>query len=907
MKSYLIRAFFVASFSLSLAASPTHAAGTDSRIVNLSTRGMVGSGADVLIAGFVIGGTEPKEVLIRAVGPTLADAGVKEVLARPRLTVYNRQGTVIATQESWPGTLKTVFSQIGALPLPDGSDDAAIRLTLDPGAYSVHVSGVSAPRGVALAEIYELGGTSRLLNLSTRGRVETGEKLMISGLVISGTSPRRVLLRAGGPALMNVGVTGVLPDPKLSLIDRSGKVVATNDDWCDSDYLEDVIAAGTNAGAYAFKRSSYDSALLIDLPPGLYTMHVVGLGDRPGIALLEVYDLTDTVPAGSIATMNSTAAKPNPVGPRPKPNPKPAPEPTADPTPGPFTPYSTAALSWSWADVNARLGPTFAALNPGAIDDRPTLFTNVSKNAGSAYYVRINPYELGELGTESDYWSDTGQVGYIPNDPTADPGLDRVQFFAYYNRVFAISPRPDGASGQLHSDPQTREPRYIELNGGTPMQPVAMVRGYGMQQNEQVMVYRDGLFAVAGMQTSRSGSERPYPGFKFPKHKVPRGIAITTSNEFALVTIWDTERNQGQLAVVALEAKFLPFHTWPYMGMPNQGSFSDFKLLGYIDLPMKSPEAVAAASNGLWRGPSSTDNSVLSQIDLSTEGDRALLYNGGWQFVVAKNGYAIVSSLEDNKAVVVDLTPLFSYMRESYLSSLESFHKTLAARGPGPAQFPQTFDVNPAIKPVIVWQASVNQPTAVLAGQDVDRWSKDRFKAYIACREGLVRIIDTSSMMARYTWEIRGELKEIGTVTVGRNPVGMAFARHGENGLPLIPLDTTGVQRAPDAKNNMFYVACRGERSIDAVVTWHGQGQVYRRIKDTRLGDPVAVSVAVRGNIVTAADFAGKKLVSFRIGTIRDTRNNKVYPPGDPNYNYEFAGEMPLLGSPFLVNSANLN
>ena len=107
---------------------------------------------------------------------------------------------------------------------------------------------------------------------------------------------------------------------------------------------------------------------------------------------------------------------------------------------------------------------------------------------------------------------------------------------------------------------------------------------------------RDGLLAVAATQTSRAGSERPYPGFKFPKHKVPRALAVTTSNEFALVTIWDTDRNRGQLAVIALEGKYLPFHTWPYMAMPNQGSFSDFKLLGYIDLPMNSPDAVAAAS-----------------------------------------------------------------------------------------------------------------------------------------------------------------------------------------------------------------------------------------------------------------------------------------------------------------------
>lgn len=876
-------------------------AGSSSRLVNLSTRGVVGAGDDLLIAGFVIGGAGSKDVLIRALGPALAEAGLTGALARPRLQVFDAAGRVLATQEGWEASLKPLFAQLGASALPDHSADAALRLSLMPGPYSVQVTGIGSPRGIALVEVYEVGGAARLMNLSARGRVDRGDELLISGLVIAGSGPRRVLLRAGGPALARLGVKGVVPDPTLSLIDRNGRVVASNDDWCNSDYSAEVAGAGLATGAYGFTSESYDSALLIDLSPGVYSMHVSGLEGRSGIALLEVFDVTAATGVAEI-TMNSAAVKSG-GGTTRRVNPKPAPEPNS--LIG--TPYSAAQLSWAWADVNARLGPSFTTLQPAAVDDRPTLFRPVSRMAGSTYYTRINPYELGEPGWDNDYWSDTGQVGYVPNDPVNDPGLDRVQIYSYYNRVFATSPRPDTPSGSEHSDPQTREPRYIELNGGMPQQPVAMVRSYGMQQNEQLMVYRDGLFAVAGMQTGRAGNEKPYPGFKFPSHKVPRGIAVTTSLEFALVTIWDTERGQGQLAVVALEGKFIPFHTWPYMGLPNQGSFSDFKLLGYIDLPMKSPETVAAASNGLWQGPSSTDGKVLSQIDLAEAGRRKLLYDGAWQFTVAKNGYAIVASPTENKVAIVDLTPLFTYMRESYLTTQEAFDRTLATRGAAPEQFPQTFAVRPAITPELVWQGTIGEPTALLAGQELDRWSKDRFKAYVASRDGTVHILDTSSLMARNTWEIRGELKPIGSFQVGRNPVSMAFARRGESGLPLLPVDSTGVQRRADPTNNLFYVACRGERSVDAVVTWHGQGQVFRRIRDSRMGDPVAVNVAIRGYIVTVADFLGQKILSFRIGTLKDTRNNKVYPPGDPAYDHEFCGELPLRGSPFLVNSANLN
>lgn len=850
---------------------------TNSRVVNLSTRATVGSGSNVLIAGFVISGASAKDVLIRAVGPSLAAAGVSGALPQVKLQVFDSTGKALTSNQQWDSALKGAFGLVGAAPLTDGSRDAALRLTLAPGIYSAQVSGINQASGVALVEVYEMDGASRLLNLSTRARVETGDGILISGLVVTGNKPRRLLLRAGGPALAALGVDGVLADPTITVLDAQGTAWRANDNWGDDGNRVELAAVAAGAGAYPFSEGSRDAALVVSLPPGLYSVHVRGASGSTGVALLEAYDVTvDEGASGETAAGGSA--------------------------------YAASAFSWERAEVDARLGPSYAQLNAGAVDDRPTLYQAASKNPGKGYFVRINPYELGEPGSDSDYWSDSGQVGYIPDDPANDPGLDRIQTFAYYNRVFAISPRLDWASGKPHADQQTREAYYVTMNGGPLKQPIAMVRNYAMEQNEEIVIYRDGLFAVAGTQTSRSGSERPYPGFKFPTNKVPRAVAVTTSNEFALVAVWDTDRHVGQLAVVALEGKYLPFHTWPYMAMPNQGSFSDFKLLGYVDLPMAAPSAVAAASNGLWCGPSSTGGKVLSQIDLADDTLRQLVYGGAWQSVVAKGGYAIVSSFDENKVAIVDLTPLFAYVRESYLGSAAGYAATLAARGPGAEQFPQTFAANPAIAPKVVWQGAIEKPTAVLAGQSLDRWTKDRFKAYVAAQDGTVHIFDTSPLMARNSWEIRGTLQRIGAVKVGRNPVGLAFARHGASDLPLLPNDSTGAQRQPDELNNLFYVACRCDREVDAVVTWHGEGAVYQRIRDSRMGDPVAVSVARRGNIVTVADFAGKKLLSFRIGVIKDARNDKVYGCGasgtDP---FEFAGELPLAGSPFLVNSTNVN
>jgi len=568
--------------------------------------------------------------------------------------------------------------------------------------------------------------------------------------------------------------------------------------------------------------------------------------------------------------------------------------------------YLKAASAWGPISQNSRLGPSFEDLNPNATEDRPTNFKPESKPCAISFANRCNPYELGRDGCkmDNDYWSDSGQVAYVPNNMHDDPGLDRVQTFAYYNHVFALSPRLDYASGKPHPEPQTREKDYVKLDGHTLRYPVAMERNYGMLQNEELIVYRDGFFGVAGTQTSRAGNERPFPGIVFPKNKVPMGVAVTTQNEFALVPVWDTDAMHGQLAVIALEAKYLKFHTWPYMGLPNQGSFSDFKLLGYVDLPMAAPTSVAAASNGWWGGPSQTGGKVLSQIDLANAGTRHGMDKGdmGWASVISTKGYAIVASKDENKAAIVDLTPLLSYVRESYLSSQESFDETTKNKGQGPGQWPATFAEKPEITPKVIWQMDVPRPTAVLAGLRIDRWSQDRFKAYVASEDGTISIIDASPLMARWSWERRGKLGVMGTFKVGRNPVAMIFLRFGGSTAPIGPANLAG-----DPLNNLLWIACRGDREIVHAATWGAKGGIVRVIKDTRMGDPVGLSVASRGNILSVADFNGKKLISYRIGPITD-RYKVHYGCGeDGKAWFEVGGELSVEGKPFLINSVNVN
>jgi len=163
--------------------------------------------------------------------------------------------------------------------------------------------------------------------------------------------------------------------------------------------------------------------------------------------------------------------------------------------------YLAYFTGWDRGSVSARLGPTFAELNPNAIDDRPTNYKPKSKAGWLSFSNRTDPYELGPAdgpSPDNDYWSESGQVAYVPDDATSDPGLDRVQTFAYYNNVFAISPRLDYASGIPHPEPQTQEYSYLQTLGYLPHQPVAMVRNSTMIQNEALVIYRDGFLGVAG-------------------------------------------------------------------------------------------------------------------------------------------------------------------------------------------------------------------------------------------------------------------------------------------------------------------------------------------------------------------------------------------------------------------------
>ncbi len=212
-------------------------------------------------------------------------AGVAGVLANPTLTlVRSSDQTVIATNDDWQDAANAA-DIVAAGFAPGDAHESAVMMTLDPGAYTAIVSGVGGTTGVAIVEIFEVDHPEvPIVGISTRGRVDAGDNVLIGGIIVQGAAPQTVVIRARGPSLAGAGVAGVLANPVLTLVRSSDNtVVATNDDWQSGPSAAAIQAAGLQPGDPA------ESAILITLDPGAYTAIVSGAGGAAGVAIVEVF------------------------------------------------------------------------------------------------------------------------------------------------------------------------------------------------------------------------------------------------------------------------------------------------------------------------------------------------------------------------------------------------------------------------------------------------------------------------------------------------------------------------------------------------------------------------------------------------------------------------------------------
>jgi hypothetical protein len=272
------------------------------RLVNISARARCGTGNSVTAGGFVVAGT--KKVLVRAVGPTLRSQGIgaTELLADPTIELYNASARVrIGNFDNWgdeanAAEIPALASSLGAAALlADDTRSSAVLQTVSSGVYTFLIKGRADTSGIVLLEVYDAGGDGKFMNISARADGGTGNNVAIGGFVINGNGPKRVLMRAVGPTLtqQGIGEAEVMRNPFIELHDAShgNVVIATNDNWPDNANAADVVTTGARIGATPFAETDRtSSALLVSLPPGVYSFFGRGQADSTGIVLIEIYD-----------------------------------------------------------------------------------------------------------------------------------------------------------------------------------------------------------------------------------------------------------------------------------------------------------------------------------------------------------------------------------------------------------------------------------------------------------------------------------------------------------------------------------------------------------------------------------------------------------------------------------------
>jgi len=543
----------------------------------------------------------------------------------------------------------------------------------------------------------------------------------------------------------------------------------------------------------------------------------------------------------------------------------------------------------SVAGWNRRLGPDYVAANPSAADRRkpPRIYQPPPKPCPPARNAKGMTYEVGGPPAKEagDYSSTQAQVLYATESGGA--GLDRVLILDMENKCFSEKPEPPWWGG-FRPEPAVRE--WREKRGASPGGPVGLSRGLGTWSNHAILVFRNGLVATAGTATSQG----THPVFQFPPDKIPTAVCVTPRNEMALITVFDTRHRRGQLAVLALESWAPNFaHDWHqrYPLLPSVASYSDMKLLGYVDLPIKLPSAVGGGGNagGGWLHSSGGQNALPKDIDLSNPGLRASFIKGnnaGW---LSTSGFAVVLSKTEQRAVFVDLQPLFSGIQQAYFGSDESWAKTRDL-GPKPKQWPWTFDAEASLTPVVVADLEVPNPGCVF----VRATGGDNARAFIGAQDGTLISYRVGGLATGADAD-PAQIREAGRMTVGKNPVWIASK--GNFG----------------GADTSFIVVSRGDRALQWVKFSKDQGAVVRELRDERMIDPVYAEIAdthgIETQIVTVADFKGRKIINYRCSPVVFATNGGArYGCGEKgDEEFECGGLMMFPGCPIAVCGSNVN
>ncbi len=269
------------------------------RLVNISSRGFTGPGNNIMIAGFVVEGAAPRDLLIRGVGPGIPGEAIANRLAEPKIGIFDGVN-LIGENLDWDvdqsaQAIIDANNTVGAFPLSPNSGDAAIIMTLNPGIYSARLENEQEGSGVGLLEIYDRDADSpdgvRLVNLSTRARIGNADESLIAGFVIPAGKAKKLLLRGVGPSLQGLTEEEKQADPQLHLVDaESGSIIDFNDNWGENTNAAEIAQTADDIGAATLLSGSKDAALLVTLGAGTYGVILSSVSGEAGIGLVEIYD-----------------------------------------------------------------------------------------------------------------------------------------------------------------------------------------------------------------------------------------------------------------------------------------------------------------------------------------------------------------------------------------------------------------------------------------------------------------------------------------------------------------------------------------------------------------------------------------------------------------------------------------
>jgi hypothetical protein len=553
--------------------------------------------------------------------------------------------------------------------------------------------------------------------------------------------------------------------------------------------------------------------------------------------------------------------------------------------------YTRQATLWDRATIDCRLGPKFDVYHPNDADGARPTATEVPKQPFPGGYL-CKEYQYGTPQGGGDYGSTSGQVAYAPDD-AADPGLDRVQTAGWEKGVECYQPVQGGYLGGPHPDPGIAAWAKDHADLGLP---VAMGKTEMVETGDGMVVFKDGVVAMTGTQTSGS----THPAFQLPTGKVPTSVALTTYNEFALVTVWDTAEQKGQIAVFALRAPKPGAFSINLFAAPNEGGFDAIHLLGFVDLPdMKTPTAIAAAGNngssaGAWVSQGAHAYQGLGSIFADLDYANLLANDANWLWktdpavdkgIFASAGGAIVASRWENEVTFLDLTPLFQFVRKVYVDPIKNqTDEALFKEATTGDTWPYTFDNHPEMMPKVVTTVAVQKPTVVRIGNRASANQKGyraKLKAWVGALDGTLSIYDVSRFSGKAE-NADVAIGKLADLAADPNPTSMSLIGQYDYG-------------------NDVVITSRGNRSVQWISVGESALSVTRTIRDSRLGDPVDADPNDRRGIITIGDFTGKKILSFEPKSV-------ACPDGSMSCEeIRFTGELGFPGTVYWVDTANVN